>query len=118
MRPEEGIGEELRGEAEEVAAELNERVARARETVAAFVDEHPLAAVGIAFGTGYVVAGGLVSKMTGRLLKVGTRLALGLIVRQAMVSLPAMMLTPREGGARERAQAGEHEPPAQPQREH
>lgn len=100
MRPDEGTEEEL-----------TERVSQVRETIAAFVDEHPLAAVGLAFGAGYVVAGGLVSRTTGRLFKFGTRLALGAVVRQALMQLPAMLLAEREG-----AQPPQHRQPPQPER--
>lgn len=39
-----------------------------------FVNDKPVAAVGIAFGIGYVLAGGLFSRTTGRLLGLGMRL--------------------------------------------
>lgn len=41
-----------------------------------WVGEHPLAAIGAAFGLGYVLAGGLVSKTTWRVARVGARLYL------------------------------------------
>ena len=44
------------------------------EPVATFVQEQPLAALGIAFGIGYALGGGLFSRTTGRLLAVGWRL--------------------------------------------
>src|SRR5262249_32112731 len=44
------------------------------EPLAGFIQERPLAAVGIAFGVGYLLAGGLFSRTTGRLLGLGWRL--------------------------------------------
>jgi hypothetical protein len=38
-----------------------------------FVDQHPLAAVGIAFGLGYLISGALLSRTTGKLLRLGAR---------------------------------------------
>ena len=46
-----------------------------------YVDEHPFAAVGVAFAAGYVVAGGLLSRTTLRLLRVGARIYLGNLVK-------------------------------------
>jgi len=104
MRPDEGTEEEL-----------TEQVSQVRETIAAFVDEHPLAAVGLAFGAGYVVAGGLVSRTTGRLFKLGTRLALGAVVRQALMQLPAMLLAEREGAPQHERQQQQPPQPERPQ---
>lgn len=39
-----------------------------------WVSEHPMAAVGAAFGVGFVLAGGLVSKATLRIAMMGARL--------------------------------------------
>ncbi len=74
---------------ERVAGDLDElgRAARARSgellrSVNAFVDEHPYASMGIAFGVGYVLAGALFSRTTMRALGFGARFAAGGLVRQ------------------------------------
>jgi ElaB/YqjD/DUF883 family membrane-anchored ribosome-binding protein len=62
----EGIGELTRA--------LSERRENVVEPVSQFIQEKPLAALGIAFGIGYVLGGGLFTRTTGRLLGLGWKL--------------------------------------------
>jgi len=57
------------------------------EPAAEFIQDRPLAAVGLAFGVGYVLAGGLFSRTTGRMLALGWRLGGMAIVRNILSSL-------------------------------
>src|SRR5262245_31155708 len=69
----------------EDVAQLREAAARARaellDKLRHFVDEHPLAAVGIAFGAGYLLSGALLSRTTARLLALGARAWVGPLVK-------------------------------------
>ena len=55
------------------------------------VEEHPFAAVGVALAAGYVLGGGLFTKLTGRLLVNGVRLGLRLaalpLIRDELATL-------------------------------
>jgi hypothetical protein len=55
------------------------------EPVAEFIQERPIAAVGLAFGIGYILAGGLFSRTTGRLLALSWRLG-GLTLAKSLIS--------------------------------
>ena len=57
------------------------------EPVAGFIQERPLAAIGIAFGVGYMLAGGLFSRTTGRLLGLGWRLGGMAVAKNVFASL-------------------------------
>jgi len=58
-----------------------------------FVREHPYQAVGAAFGVGFLLAGGLFSRFTGRTLSFGTRFLLGRMVRQLVTGAAAGFAT-------------------------
>jgi hypothetical protein len=97
--------EQLRGNLGELREMVAERTEQIRETVTGFVQERPIAAVGIAFGVGWILSGALVSKTTGRLLGLGTRFLLGAVVKQAIAggglgALATMIPQRDEGGAR------------------
>ncbi len=57
------------------------------EPLAGFIQERPLAAVGVAFGVGYLLAGGLFSRTTGRLLGLGWRLGGMALAKNLFASL-------------------------------
>ncbi len=57
------------------------------EPMAEFIQERPLAAVGIAFGVGYVLGGGLFSRTTGRVIGLGWRLGGMALARNLLGSL-------------------------------
>lgn len=64
---------------------LRDAVSRRREELGraarGYVEDHPFVAVGVAFAAGYVLAGGLLSRTTFRLARVGARLYLGNLLR-------------------------------------
>ncbi len=53
---------------------LNDRRQNIVEPASRFLQEQPLAAIGVAFGVGYLLGGGLFTKTTGRLLGLGWKL--------------------------------------------
>ena len=62
------------------------------------VQRNPLAMVAVAAGVGYVLGGGLFSPMTGRLLKLGLRLAVIPLVKSQLSGIAAAAMksaTPR-----------------------
>ncbi len=69
----------------ELGRALSDRRQGLVEPVAEFIQERPLAAVGIAFGVGYVLAGGLFSRTTGRIIGLGWRLG-GMALARNMLS--------------------------------
>jgi ElaB/YqjD/DUF883 family membrane-anchored ribosome-binding protein len=62
----EGLGELTRA--------LNDGRQNIVEPMSQFIQEKPLAAIGVAFGVGYILGGGLFTRTTGRLLGLGWRL--------------------------------------------
>jgi ElaB/YqjD/DUF883 family membrane-anchored ribosome-binding protein len=58
----------------ELGRALSERRESVTRDASRFIQERPLAAAGLAFGVGYVLAGGLSMRMTGRLLRLGWKL--------------------------------------------
>ena len=62
----EGIGE--------LTKALNDGRQNIVEPMSQFIQGKPLAAVGVAFGIGYILGGGLFTRTTGRLLGLGWRL--------------------------------------------
>jgi ElaB/YqjD/DUF883 family membrane-anchored ribosome-binding protein len=62
----EGLGELTRA--------LNDGRQNLVEPMSQFIQQRPLAAVGVAFGIGYILGGGLFTRTTGRLIGVGWRL--------------------------------------------
>jgi hypothetical protein len=57
------------------------------EPMAEFIQERPLAALGIAFGVGYLLGGGLFSRTTGRALGLGWRLGGMALAKNLLSSL-------------------------------
>jgi len=88
--------------AEEEAPSLSAAVSDARQSVTTLledwrdmVDEHPMKALGLALAAGYVVGGGLLTTLTGRLLlggaRIGIRLAALPMVRDELMGLVGNM---------------------------
>jgi len=80
------------------APRLAESLSDARQSIETMVsdgrqmvDEHPWRAVGVALGAGYVLGGGLLTPLTGRLLygvlRIGLRLAALPLIRDELMSL-------------------------------
>jgi hypothetical protein len=79
-------GDQLRGDLEMMRHAVEEKTEQLRQTLHTVASEHPLAMVGVAFGVGYLLAGGLYSKTTARLLGLGGRFLFGAAVRSAIAS--------------------------------
>jgi hypothetical protein len=75
---------------------VEQPVIELRDAAYGFVDEHPLVAVGAAFGVGFVLAGGLFSRTTARALSFGTRFVVGKLLREALLGAGAGFLLARE----------------------
>jgi hypothetical protein len=88
MESEENPVHEVHERLSEDFAELRDRVAERAEQLRAmassFVQDRPLAAVAIAFGAGWLLSGALVSRTSGRLLRLGARLAIGLVLKNVV----------------------------------
>ena len=89
---------------DELRAELGDRVQEIRETVTSYVDAHPMASVGIAFGVGYLISGALFSRTTFKVAKLGGRFALGGFLKQLVAGIGPGILLAALG---ERGQEGE-----------
>jgi hypothetical protein len=74
--------EQLLGDLDMLRDAVAQRAEEVRDQVTGFVNEHPYAAMGAAFGIGYLLSGALVSRTTGRLLGFGTRFLVGTLVKQ------------------------------------
>lgn len=72
---------------DELRTELGDRVQEIRETVTNYVDAHPLASVGIAFGVGYLLSGALFSRTTFKVARLGGRFALGGLLKQLVAGI-------------------------------
>jgi hypothetical protein len=86
----------------EDVAQLRRAAARAGDEVhdrlRRFVDEHPVAAIGIAFGAGYLLSGALVSRTTLRLVAFGARALVGPLVKSMIGSGLGEAHSPMGGG--------------------
>jgi hypothetical protein len=71
----------------ELGRALSDRRQGVVEPLADFIQERPLAAAGVAFGIGYILAGGIFSRMTGRALGFGWRLGGMALARSVFGSL-------------------------------
>jgi hypothetical protein len=83
---------------DEVREELGERVQEIRETVTNYVDAHPIAAVSMAFGVGYLLSGALFSRTTFKAASIGGRFALGGFLKQLVAGVGPGILAAALGG--------------------
>ncbi len=74
---------------------------RSVRRVTNYVDAHPLASVGIAFGVGYLLSGALFSRTTLQAATLGGRFALGGFLKQLVAGIGP---GPDRGGARRQQQ--------------
>ena len=81
---------------DEVREELGERVQEIRDTVSNYVEAHPLHAVGIAFGVGYLLSGALFSRTTFKAASIGGRFALGGFLKQLVAGIGPGILMRRD----------------------
>ncbi len=95
---------------DDLRAQLSERTQELRETISNYVDAKPLAAVGIAFGVGYLLSGALFSRTTFKAAAVGGRFALGGVLKQLIAGvgpgLIAAVMSGREGGEQPQGPGG------------
>ncbi len=71
----------------ELGRALSDRRQGVVEPMGEFIQERPLAALGVAFGVGYLLGGGLFSRFTGRALGLGWRLGGMALVRNMFSGL-------------------------------
>jgi len=72
---------------DELREQLGERVQEIRDTVTNYVDAHPIASIGIAFGVGYLLSGALFSRTTFKAASIGGRFALGGFLKQLVAGI-------------------------------
>jgi hypothetical protein len=102
------VGRRVGDNLNQLREQWSERTHEIREAIGSYVDENPLAAVGIAFGIGYLLSGALVSRTTLRAASFGGRVLLGGVLKQLVAGIGPGMLVASLFGGRE---------PTQPQRE-
>jgi len=94
----------------EIRDELSERTQEIREAITTFVDEHPIQAVGMAFGIGYLLSGALFSRTTFRAAAFGGRMVIGGFLKQLVAGIgPGMVIAAFTGGRG--GERGEHHEP-------
>jgi hypothetical protein len=93
------VGERLRRDLELLRDTLQRPVHELQRAAARFVDEHPLAAVGAAVGVGYVLAGGLFSRVTLRLTAIGTRFVVSRLLKEILTAAGVGLLLAKEQAA-------------------
>jgi hypothetical protein len=76
----------------ELREELSQRTQEIRDKMHNFVDERPLAAVGVAFGVGYLLSGALFSRATMKVAGMGGRFFLGNALRQLVLGVGGGLL--------------------------
>ena len=81
------------------ASEARERLGAWTETLARQTKEHPVRSLAVAVGVGFVLGGGLFSRITARLVgagaRVGLRMAVVPLMAQGLIALGEGLLTPR-----------------------
>lgn len=77
---------DAREAATELAASAGDTLRYANAMVRRQLEEHPAATLGVAAGVGFVLAGGLASPVARSLVRTGTRVALGIALRQLVVA--------------------------------
>lgn len=92
---------------DEMRAELGDRVQEIRQTVTNYVDAHPLASIGIAFGVGYLLSGALLSRTTLRAASIGGRFAFGGFLKQLVAGIGPGLIAAALGGQQQQHSAGD-----------
>jgi ElaB/YqjD/DUF883 family membrane-anchored ribosome-binding protein len=75
-------GRQIRGDAQQLVTHVSEARTEVQTYVTDMVRERPLATLGVAAGIGYLLGGGLSSRLTVLALGVGTRFAMALAARE------------------------------------
>jgi hypothetical protein len=103
----EDVRERIGDNLNEIREELGERAQEIRETVGNYVDAHPLTAVGIAFGVGYLLSGALFSRTTFKAAHIGARFAFGALLKQLVTGIgPGLFMAAMSGRAAQQPEAG------------
>jgi hypothetical protein len=90
----EEMGEQVVEDLAELGRAARARSAQVVEQVTAFVDEHPYASIGMAFGIGYLLSGALVSRATFKALGFGGRVFAGSLLKQLLAGGALGFLAP------------------------
>ncbi|MDB4971329.1 MAG: hypothetical protein JWN44_7018 [Myxococcales bacterium] len=110
---------------EQIKDQLGDRTQELRETIGSFVEEQPLAAVGVAFGLGYLLSGALFSRTTFKAASMGGKFVLGGFLKQLVAGvgpgflMAAMGRGGEEGGEQQsqsRAQSSQSKSQSQPRK--
>jgi len=72
---------DLKEEAQDLASSLSELSRDVTQTVSAHLQQRPYAVLGVVAAVGYVLGGGLASRITRASLGVATRIGMGMLVR-------------------------------------
>lgn len=73
---------DLKEEAQDIASSLSELTRDVTQTVSVHLEQRPYAVLGVAAAVGYVLGGGLASRITRAGLGIATRIGMGMLVRQ------------------------------------
>jgi ElaB/YqjD/DUF883 family membrane-anchored ribosome-binding protein len=73
---------DLKEEAQDIASSLSELTRDLTDTVSVHLQQRPYAVLGVAAAVGYVLGGGLASRITRAGLGLGARIGMGMLVRQ------------------------------------
>ena len=92
-------GRQVRDEAQQLLTSLQQAAAEVRETLRERLGHHPYTVLGVGFGVGYILGGGLPSRVTRLLFDVGSRVAVAQLVQQFTVGITASS----NGGAHDAA---------------
>jgi hypothetical protein len=90
--PSPDVGTQVGDSINQLRDRLVGRTQEIRDAVDSFVEERPLASVGIAFGVGYLLSGALFSRTTFRVAHLGARVAFGGLLRQLVLGTGAALL--------------------------
>ena len=86
---------------------LSKRIDGWRDTLSEQINEHPVRTVAVALGTGYLLAGGLFSRLTARLVGLGVRIGLRVggapLVTRSVVALREGLLSRTDAVRSQRA---------------
>lgn len=92
---------ELKEEAQDLASSLKDLSADVRGALEEQLEQRPYAVLGVAAAFGYVLGGGLPSRITRAGLGIGMRIGMGMLMRQFVEGQMSSMTQGGEGGAAE-----------------
>ena len=101
-------GRQIRGDAQQLASHVSEAGTELQSYVTEMVRERPLATLGVVAGIGYLLGGGLSSRLTVLALGVGTRFAMAMAARE-MSSWATQPIGGDQQGARKQIGQGKEQ---------